>query len=38
MIRVEYYWRTIEVKAEPEEIPDTEHELCVGAGVRGRCR
>ena len=27
MIRVEYYWRTIEVKAEPEEIPDTEHEL-----------
>ena len=27
MIRVEYYWETIEVKAEPEEIPDTEHEL-----------
>jgi transposase len=27
MIRVEYYWGTIEVKAEPEEIPDTEHEL-----------
>ena len=27
MIRVGYCWRTIEVKAEPEEIPDTEHEL-----------
>src|SRR4030088_3577017 len=27
MIRVGYCWSRIEVKAEPEEIPDTEHEL-----------